>query len=174
MICFLGSTLGNLNAQECDVFFSQIVGALQPGEYFLLGIDLDKSKDILEPAYDDSQGVTAAFNLNMLRHLNRRYEGNFDLAQFEHWAFYNPEECQIEMHLRSKKAQKVQLRALNLTVEFAAGETIRSEISRKFNLNTVKEELSQRGLMPVQVWTDPNQWFGLMLCQMSDGKSARE
>jgi uncharacterized SAM-dependent methyltransferase len=78
------------------------------------------------------------------------------------------------MHLKSKKAQKVQLRALNLTVEFAAGETIRSEISRKFNLNNVKEELSQRGLMPVQVWTDPNQWFGLMLCQMSDGKSARE
>src|SRR6478672_5205234 len=167
MICFLGSTLGNLNAQECDLFFSQIVGALQPGEYFLLGIDLDKSKDILEPAYDDSQGVTAAFNLNMLRHLNRKYEGNFDLAQFDHWAFYNQEECQIEMHLKSKKAQTVELRSLNLTVEFAAGETIRSEISRKFNLNTVKKELSQRGLMPVQVWTDPNQWFGLMLCQMS-------
>jgi dimethylhistidine N-methyltransferase len=168
MICFLGSTLGNLNAQECDLFFSQIVGALQPGEYFLLGIDLDKSKDILEPAYDDSQGVTAAFNLNMLRHLNRRYEGNFDLAQFEHWAFYNQDKCQIEMHLKSKKAQTVQLRTLDLTVEFAAGETIRSEISRKFNLNTVQQELSQRGLKPVQVWTDPNQWFGLMLCQMSD------
>jgi L-histidine Nalpha-methyltransferase len=166
MICFLGSTLGNLNARECDVFFSQIVAALQPGEYFLLGIDLDKSKDILEPAYDDNQGVTAAFNLNILRHLNRKFEGNFDLAQFEHLAFYNQEECQIEMHLKSKKAQIVQLRALDLTVEFAAGETIRSEISRKFNLNTVQEELSQRGLMPMQVWTDPNQLFGLILCQL--------
>jgi len=71
------------------------------------------------------------------------------------------------MHLTSKKAQTVKLRALNLTVEFAAGETIRSEISRKFNLNTVQEELASRGLMPVQVWTDPKQWFGLMLCQMS-------
>ncbi|MBE9187935.1 L-histidine N(alpha)-methyltransferase [Microcoleus sp. LEGE 07076] len=167
MICFLGSTLGNLNPQECDLFFSQVVGALQPGEYFLLGIDLDKSQDILEPAYDDSQGVTAAFNLNMLRHLNRKYEGNFDLAQFEHWAFYNQEECQIEMHLRSKKAQTANLRALNLTVEFAAGETIRSEISRKFNLNKVKKELSERGLKSVQVWTDPKQWFGLMLCQLT-------
>jgi L-histidine Nalpha-methyltransferase len=167
MICFLGSTLGNLNAQECEAFFSQIVGALRPGEYFLLGIDLDKSKDILEPAYDDSQGVTAAFNLNMLRHLNRKFEGNFDLAQFEHLAFYNQEECQIEMHLKSKKAQTVHLRALDLTVEFAAGETIRSEISRKFNLNTMQKELSQRGLMPVQVWTDPNQLFGLILCQLS-------
>lgn len=167
MICFLGSTLGNLNAQECDTFFSQIVGALQPGEYFLLGIDLDKSKDILEPAYDDSQGVTAAFNLNMLRHLNRKFEGNFDLAQFEHLAFYNQEVCQIEMHLKSKKAQTVQLRSLDLTVEFAAGETIRSEISRKFNLDTVQKDLSLRGLMPVKVWTDPNQLFGLILCQLA-------
>lgn len=167
MICFLGSTLGNLNPQECDVFFSQIVGALQPGEYFLLGIDLDKSKDILEPAYDDSQGVTAAFNLNMLLHLNRKFDGNFDLTQFDHLAFYNEEECQIEMHLRSKKAQTVNLRSIDLTVEFAAGETIKSEISRKFNLNTVGEELSRIGLMPVQVWTDPNQWFGLMLCQLT-------
>jgi L-histidine Nalpha-methyltransferase len=167
MICFLGSTLGNLNAQECDVFFSQIVAALKPGEYFLLGIDLDKSKDILEPAYDDSQGVTAAFNLNMLRHLNRKFEGNFDLAQFEHLAFYNQEECQIEMHLKSKKAQTVQLRSLDLTVEFAAGETIRSEISRKLNLDTLQEDLSLRGLMPVKVWTDPNQLFGLILCQLA-------
>jgi L-histidine Nalpha-methyltransferase len=168
MICFLGSTLGNLSPQECDVFFSQIVGALQPGEYFLLGIDLDKSKEILEPAYDDNQGVTAAFNLNMLRHLNRKYEGNFDLTQFEHLAFYNQAECQIEMHLKSQKSQTVNLRALDLTVEFAAGETIRSEISRKFKLNNVQEELASRGLVPVQVWTDPNQWFGLILCQMSD------
>lgn len=167
MICFLGSTLGNLSPEECDVFFSQIVGALQPGEYFLLGIDLDKSKEILEPAYDDNQGVTAAFNLNMLRHLNRKYEGNFDLMQFEHWAFYNQEECQIEMHLKSKKAQTVNLRALNLTVELAAGETIRSEISRKFKLPNMQEQLASRGLVPVQVWTDPNQWFGLILCQMS-------
>ncbi|MEZ2320416.1 MAG: L-histidine N(alpha)-methyltransferase [Microcoleus sp.] len=167
MICFLGSTLGNLSPEECDVFFSQIVGALQPGEYFLLGIDLDKSKEILEPAYDDNQGVTAAFNLNMLRHLNRKYEGNFDLMQFEHWAFYNQEECQIEMHLKSKKAQTVNLRALNLTVELAAGETIRSEISRKFKLPNMQEQLASRGLVPVQVWTDPNQWFGLILCQRS-------
>ena len=167
MLCFLGSSLGNLNPRECDVFFSQVVAALQPGEYFLLGIDLDKSQDILEPAYNDSQGVTAAFNLNMLRHLNRKFEGNFDLAQFEHWDFYNQEECQIEMHLKSKKVQTVQLRAIDLTVEFAAGETIRSEISRKFKLNTVQEQLASRGLVPVQVWTDPNQWFGLILCQMS-------
>ncbi|MCL6750149.1 L-histidine N(alpha)-methyltransferase, partial [Nostoc sp. CCCryo 231-06] len=87
MICFIGSSLGNLTPGECDVFFSEITEALQVGEYFLLGIDLRKPKQILEPAYNDSQGVTAAFNLNMLEHLNQRFEGNFDTTQFEHWAF---------------------------------------------------------------------------------------
>jgi L-histidine Nalpha-methyltransferase len=166
MICFIGSSLGNLNPQECDVFLSQIQDALQVGEYFLLGVDLQKPKDLLEAAYNDSQGVTAAFNLNMLDHLNRRFEGNFDTTQFEHWAFYNETEHQIEMHLRSLRSQSVQLRALNLSVNFAQNETIRTEISRKFNLNTIQQQLTARGLVPVHAWTDPNQWFGLLLCQM--------
>ncbi|WP_416360986.1 L-histidine N(alpha)-methyltransferase [Microcoleus sp. FACHB-672] len=166
MISFLGSSLGNLNSGECDIFFSQITGALQAGEYFLLGIDLHKSKEVLEPAYSDSQGVTAEFNLNMLRHLNRRFKGNFDLAQFEHWAFYNEDQHQIEMHLRSLSEQRVYLRALDLTVEFEAGETIMTEISRKFDLDVMQQYLKARGLEPVQIWTDSNQWFGLLLCQL--------
>ncbi|GAX38484.1 L-histidine N(alpha)-methyltransferase [Nodularia sp. NIES-3585] len=165
MIGFIGSTLGNLKPQECDIFLSQIANALQVGEYFLLGIDLQKPKHILEPAYDDSQGVTAAFNLNMLEHLNQRFEGNFDTTQFEHWAFYNETENQIEMHLRSLRSQSVELSALNLTVDFALGETIRTEISRKFDLNVIQQQLTARGLVPLNVWTDPNQWFGLLLCQ---------
>lgn len=164
-ICFLGSTLGNLHPHECDVFFSQIANALQAGEYFLLGIDLHKSKEILEPAYSDSQGVTAAFNLNMLNHLNWRFEGNFDTAQFEHWAFYSEERRQIEMHLRSLCQQTVYLRALDLTVEFSPGETIHTEISRKFDLNVIRDDLQARGLAPLQVWSDPQQWFALLLCQ---------
>lgn len=166
MICFLGSTLGNMNPEECDVFFGQIVGAMQPGDYFLLGIDLHKSAEILEPAYNDSQGVTAAFNSNMLQHLNRLFDGNFDLTQFKHWAFYNQELQQIEMHLQSQKAQSVELRELNLIVEFAEGETIRSEISRKFDLVKIQQELSRRCLVPLQVWTDENQRFGLVLSQL--------
>ena len=166
MICFLGSTLGNLNPEECNIFFSQIVGAMRVGEYFLLGVDLHKSKDILEPAYNDSQGVTAAFNLNMLQHLNRLFEGNFDLTQFQHWAFYNEKSHQIEMHLQSKRSQTVELRSLNLNVQFEEGETIRSEISRKFDLKIIQEELSQRCLVPLQVWTDKNHRFGLMLLQL--------
>ncbi|NDJ22414.1 L-histidine N(alpha)-methyltransferase [Nostoc sp. B(2019)] len=166
MICFIGSTLGNLKPQECDIFFSQIIDALQVGEYFLLGVDLQKPKHILEPAYNDSQGVTAAFNLNMLEHLNQRFEGDFDTTQFEHLAFYSGTEHQIEMHLRSLRSQAVELRALNLKINFAAGETILTEISRKFDLNTIKQQLTAKGLVPLQVWTDPNQWFGLLLCQL--------
>lgn len=166
MICFIGSTLGNLTPQECDVFFSQITDALHLGEYLLLGVDLQKSKQLLEAAYNDRQGVTAAFNLNMLQHLNRRFDGNFDLKMFEHWAFYNETQDQIEMHLRSLRSQTIQLCALDLTVEFAAGETIRTEISRKFNLKTMQAELQARGLVPIKTWTDPQQWFGLLLCQM--------
>ena len=165
-ICFLGSTLGNLNPQECDVFLSQITAAMEAGDYLLLGFDLQKAKDLLSSAYNDSQGVTAAFNLNMLHHLNRRFEGNFDTTQFEHWAFYNESGHQVEMHLRSTRSQTVHLRGINLTVDFAPGETILTEISRKFNLNTMKQELQSRGLVPLQVWTDINKWFGLLLCQL--------
>ncbi|MBW4631169.1 MAG: L-histidine N(alpha)-methyltransferase [Iphinoe sp. HA4291-MV1] len=168
MICFIGSTLGNLNRQECDMFLSQITKALEGGEYFLLGIDLQKPKDILEAAYNDSQGVTAAFNLNMLQHLNWLLEGNFDTTQFSHWAFYNEKEHQIEMHLRSARSQTVQLRALNLTVNFAPGETILTEISRKFNLDTIQHELKTKGLVPQKVWTDPNKWYAVILCQAID------
>lgn len=165
-ICFIGSSLGNLNPQECELFFSQITDALNPGEYFLLGVDLHKSKDLLEAAYNDRQGVTAAFNLNMLNHLNQRFDGNFDLSQFEHQSFYNESRQQIEMHLRSLSAQTVELRNLNLTVELAFGETILTEISRKFDINTLKKDLQAQGLKTLHVWTDINQWFGLLLCQM--------
>lgn len=165
-ICFIGSTLGNLTPSECDNFFAQIVDTLHAGEYFLLGIDLQKPKPILEAAYNDRQGVTAAFNLNMLQHLNWRFDGNFDLQKFEHWAFYNETEHQIEMHLRSLRAQSVRLGALDLTIEFSPNETIRTEISRKFNLSTLQQQLQMRGLVPVKHWTDPKNWFGLMLCQL--------
>ncbi|MUL35678.1 L-histidine N(alpha)-methyltransferase [Gloeocapsopsis dulcis] len=166
MICFIGSTLGNLTPQECDLFLSQITSALLPGEYFLLGVDLQKPKVLLEAAYNDRQGVTAAFNLNMLQHLNERFEGNFDLQQFAHWAFYNESQHQIEMHLRSLRSQTVFLSALDTTVEFAPQETILTEISRKLNLDALQQTLTQQGLTTVEVWTDPQQWFALLLCQL--------
>lgn len=167
MICFLGSSLGNLNPAECDIFFSEITNALHPTEYFLLGIDLHKPTEILEPAYNDAQGVTAAFNLNCLQHLNWRFNGNFDINKFAHVSFYNLEQRQIEMHLRCLESCTVTLKSLDLTVEFQAGETMMTEISRKFDLQEMRDYLWQsHGLATVRVWTDPNQWFGLMLCQL--------
>uniref|UniRef100_B8HYA1 Methyltransferase n=1 Tax=Cyanothece sp. (strain PCC 7425 / ATCC 29141) TaxID=395961 RepID=B8HYA1_CYAP4 len=165
MILFLGSTLGNLTPSQCDRFFAQIGQTLQPGEFFLLGVDLQKSVAQLEAAYDDAQGVTAAFNLNMLQHLNWRFGGNFDLNQFCHRAFYNTVENQIEMHLESRCDQTVFLAELDLTIALQAGETIQTEISRKFKLSQIEQDLQTYGLKPLQSWTDPNHWFGLVLSQ---------
>jgi dimethylhistidine N-methyltransferase len=168
MICFLGSSLGNLNAQECDRFFDQVRAALQSDDYFLLGVDLHKSTAQLEAAYNDSQGITAAFNLNMLDHLNQRFDGDFVLSQFEHFAFYNTTLYQIEMHLRSLQPQSIHLKSLNFTIKMAAGETIRSEISRKFDLATLQPQLQSKGLKAVKVWQDVNHWFALILFQCRD------
>ncbi|WP_405196630.1 L-histidine N(alpha)-methyltransferase [Zarconia navalis] len=167
MIFFLGSSLGNLTPQKCDRFFSQILAALDMGEYFLLGVDLQKPKQILEAAYNDARGVTAQFNLNMLEHLNQRFAGNFDIQRFEHWAFYNNRLNQIEMHLRCLETHTVCLEKLDLTVEFKARETIETEISRKFNLEVIQRELQVKGFKPLAVWTDPQEWFGLILSQKS-------
>jgi dimethylhistidine N-methyltransferase len=165
MLIFLGSTLGNLNPLECDRFLAQIQQALQPGEFFLLGVDLQKPVDLIEAAYNDVQGITAQFNLNILRHLNRRFQANFDLDQFSHLAFYNAIDHQIEMHLCSLKRQTVVFNALSYEVCLSDTETIHTEISRKFHLPTLSKELKRHALYPLHVWTDPNGWFGLLLCQ---------
>ena len=166
LVFFLGSSLGNFNPEECDRVFAEIKTALKSGDYFLLGIDLQKSIDILEAAYNDSLGVTAAFNLNMLQHLNDRFQGNFNLNNFEHRAFYNVSQAQIEMHLISLRSHSVRLNSLDLTVNFEEGETILTEISRKFDLNLMRQYFQKRGFKIIQSQTDPNNWFGLILAQM--------
>lgn len=165
LLLFLGSTLGNLKPQACQQFLQRVSQALHPGEYFLLGVDLVKPKPILEAAYNDAQGVTAEFNLNMLAHLNRRFEGNFKLPQFEHWAFFNEKESQIEMHLRSTVSQSATLRQLNLTLDFAAGETIQTEISRKFQHSDIVETLNSVKLETLHTWHDPQNWFAVVLAR---------
>jgi dimethylhistidine N-methyltransferase len=166
-IAFIGSSLGNLTPQQCEEFLSHIAAALQLGEYFLLGVDLQKPKHILEAAYNDSAGVTADFNLNVLDHLNSRFDGNFDRTKFEHWTFYNETKHQIETYLRSLEAQTAQLKDLNLKLNFEKGETIHTEISRKFDINDMKELLKSKGLVTQKVWTDENQWFALILSKLS-------
>ncbi len=166
MVFFLGSSLGNFAPEQCREIFQDVKKALNPGDYFLLGIDLQKSKAILEPAYDDSQGVTAEFNYNLLDHLNRRFQGNFNRDHFRHWTFYNSELGQIETYLRSTQQQTVHLKALDLTVEFREGETIHTEISRKFNLQDMEQELATVGLNGLKTWMDAKEWFALVLCQV--------
>lgn len=165
VIMFLGSSLGNFSPEECDRFFEEMQIALREQDYFLLGVDLQKPSHILEAAYNDAQGVTAEFNLNMLSHLNWRFGGNFDINLFTHEAIYNQSESQIEMYLHCQESHTVRLEKLNLTVEFAAGESMLTEISRKFDFEHKQEYLESRGLKLVQAWTDPQQWFGLLLCQ---------
>lgn len=165
MIAFIGSTLGNLSPDRCHKFLQRVADALNPGDYFLLGVDLHKARGPLEAAYNDSQGITVDFNLNMLRHLNWRFGGNFDVSQFEHVAFYNEAERQIEIYIKSLKDQQVTLTALDLTVEFAKDESLLSEISRKFDLAILPQTLGAHQLTVLEKFTDEKQWFGLILSQ---------
>lgn len=165
MVLFLGSSIGNFNQTECDRFIDLITYSLKVGEYFLLGIDLQKPVQVLETAYNDAQEITAAFNLNMLQHLNWKFQGNFNINLFEHQAIYNTIEHQIEMYLISKQAQTATLQSLDLVVNFEAGETILTEISRKFNLAQMAQYLDAKQLAVCQSYTDEKEWFGLLLCQ---------
>jgi L-histidine N-alpha-methyltransferase len=166
MIFFLGSSIGNFTPQESDYFLNQVAQALKLGDYFLLGIDLQKPTEILEAAYNDCQGVTAAFNLNMLSHLNWRFQGNFELDLFSHEAIYNQRDNQIEMYLKCREKHWVCLDGLNLKIEFETGERVLTEISRKFDMDILQKQLSAHGLAPIRIWTDPKQWFGLVLCKV--------
>jgi dimethylhistidine N-methyltransferase len=165
LIFFLGNSIGNFTEPECDRFLHKVACTLKKGDYFLLGIDLQKSKEILEAAYNDSQGVTAAFNLNILSHLNWRFQGDFDLSLFKHQAIYNQLENQIEMYLYSKVEHQVCLQVLDLSIRFNNGESILTEISRKFDLQLLKNQLRSQGLDTLKIWTDSQKWFGLFLCQ---------
>ncbi len=166
MIIFLGSTLGNFTYEQSDDLFNEVRDILTVGDYFLLGIDLQKPADILENAYNDSQGVTAAFNLNMLSHLNRCFDGNFDINLFKHQAIYNQEKTQIEMYLYAQKSHNVRLNKLDLDVSFQENEPILTEISRKFNLTQMQDFLASHKLKSVKYWTDENKYFALILTQL--------
>ena len=170
MLFFLGSSIGNFSPVDYDKFLHKIRAVLKEGDYFLLGIDLQKPEEILEAAYNDSQGITAGFNLNILAHLNYKFQGNFDLNHFCHRAIYNPQKNQIEMYLISQKKQLIGLRNLDLTIAFQEKETILTEISRKFDLNEVKRNLEMKGMKTLKIFTDPRNWFGLVLCQVVDNQ----
>ena len=163
LVVFLGSTIGNLTPGPRAEFLSTLSDTLQPGDTLLLGTDLVKNTGRLVRAYDDSAGVTARFNRNVLAVVNRELDADFDVESFEHVARWNAGEERIEMWLRAGSAQRVRIAALDLTVDFAAGEEMLTEVSCKFRPEGVAEELAAAGLRRTHWWTDGAGDFGLSL-----------
>jgi L-histidine N-alpha-methyltransferase len=163
LFVFLGSTIGNLTPGPRKQFLAALADVLDPGDSLLLGTDLVKDAGRLVRAYDDSAGVTAQFNLNVLAVVNRELDANFDLQAFEHVARWNVEEERIEMWLRATTPQQVTVSGLGLRVDFAAGEEMLTEVSCKFRPEAVTQELAEAGLRRTHWWTDPAGDFGLSL-----------
>jgi L-histidine Nalpha-methyltransferase len=163
LVVFLGSTIGNLTPGPRTDFLSALSDTLQPGDSLLLGTDLVKDVGRLVRAYDDSAGVTAQFNRNVLAVVNRELDGDFDLDAFQHVARWNSDEERIEMWLRASSAQRVHIAELDLAVEFARGEEMLTEVSCKFRPDRVEAELAAAGLRRTHWWTDPAGDFGLSL-----------
>jgi L-histidine N-alpha-methyltransferase len=167
IVAFLGGTIGNFIPGSRRRFLRELGARLDDHSFLLLGTDLVKDPAVLEAAYDDSEGVTAQFNLNMLRVLNRELDADFDVEQFEHVAFYDGQREWIEMRLRARRAHSVRVAAIDLDVEFGRGEELRTEISAKFTPERVRADLGAAGLELVQWLTDPEELFALSLARRS-------
>lgn len=167
LVVFLGSTIGNLTPQPRAAFLAALAETLAPGDTLLLGTDLVKDVGRLQRAYDDAAGVTARFNLNVLRVVNRELDANADVTAFEHVARWNAEQERIEMWLRSTVAQRIRIGALDMDVDFAAGEEMLTEVSCKFRPDGVVEELAAAGLRRTHWWTDEAGDFGLSLSTLA-------
>jgi L-histidine N-alpha-methyltransferase len=163
LVAFLGGTIGNLLPGQRAEFLASLRARLAPGDSFLLGTDLVKDPQVLVAAYDDAAGVTAAFNKNILSVINAALGANFDPSAFEHVAVWDAGQEWIEMRLKSLQRQVVRLPAIGLTVEFAEGEQMRTEVSAKFREAGVRAELAAAGLAMRSWWTDPDGQFGLSL-----------
>jgi len=163
---FPGSTIGNFEPYEACAFLRHAGHVLGRGAKLIIGVDLVKDASILNAAYDDAAGVTAKFNLNLLTRINRELGGDFDLESFSHHAFYNSERHRIEMHLASKKRQKV--RVAGRAIEFRAGETIHTENSYKYTLETFGALARGSGWNPVAVWIDAGANFSVHALEFGD------
>lgn len=162
LFVFLGSNIGNFETDEAIAFLKAIASKMDDSDRLLVGMDLIKDPAIIEPAYNDAAGVTAAFNKNILKRINQELGANFDLDAFEHEAPFVPEHSRIEMRLVSQKEQDVHISALDQTYHFKRGEYIHTENSHKF----AELPLEGTGLKAVRSWTDSNKWFALTLLKL--------
>ena len=156
---FPGSTIGNFEPHEAAAFLRNAARILGSGATLIVGADLIKPVEVLNAAYNDAEGVTARFNLNLLARINRELGGTFKLDAFEHHAFYNRERHRVEMHLASLKRQKVKV--AGETVEFRAGETIHTENSYKYSIESLSALARGAGWWPLAVWTDVRKYFSI-------------
>lgn len=165
LFVFLGGTFGNFHEQEAHNFLAQLRSIMRPDDRFLLGFDQVKDHAVLNSAYNDSAGLTAAFNKNVLTVINRELSADFDLKYFAHEAWFNEKESRIEMHLRSTRVQEVSIKTLNKKVEFKAGETIMTEISRKFTYEHINTLLQKAGMKITDAFHPENNYFSLVMAQ---------
>ena len=163
LVCFLGSSIGNFDVEHRPRFLRALRETMEPGESFLLGVDLVKDPERLVAAYNDAAGVTARFSLNLLSVLNNELGADFDLAKWEHVPSWDPERELMDIRLRAREPQHVRIPALDLDVDFAAGEELHTEISAKFRREGIEAELRQAGFEPREWWTDEAVDFGLSL-----------
>lgn len=168
VVYFPGSTIGNFDPIPAINFLKHIASVCGPGGALLIGIDLKKDPGVLHCAYNDRVGITAAFNLNLLERINRELDGDFQLDQFQHYAFYNPKESRIEMHLISLRDQVVHLD--DVSIHFAKGESIWTESSYKFSLDDFEQMAAAAGFKVERVWCDERQWFSVQYLVNTTGK----
>ena len=167
LVAFLGGTIGNFPPGSRRRFLRALAGLLRPEDRLLLGADLVKDPQVIEAAYDDSAGVTAEFNRNILHVVNRELGADFDPESFEHVAFYDRRHEWVEMRLRARQGCEVRIAALGLDVRFAPGEEIRTEISAKFTPERLEADFAAAGLDLAGWFTDPDRLFSLTLAQPS-------
>lgn len=159
VVYFPGSTIGNFDPVPAQHFMEEIATVCGPGGALMIGVDLKKVPVVLHNAYNDHEGVTAAFNLNLLERINRELDGDFQIEHFKHYAFYNPLKGRIEMHIISLKEQIVHIDGVS--VPFENGESIWTESSYKYNLKEFAELAETAGFEVDHVWTDDREWFSV-------------
>ena len=164
---YIGSSIGNFEPGESLLLLERVRAALDRGDCILLGVDLVKDQTVLEAAYDDAAGVTAAFNSNILVRLNRELDADFDPANFTHHALWNAADSRMEMHLVSAKDQEVWLPAIDLRVKFKRGESIHTENSYKYRPGDAEALLTKAGFRPETTWTDERGWFAVCLARVA-------
>jgi dimethylhistidine N-methyltransferase len=164
---FLGSNIGNFDAEEARTFLRALRSVLNEGDALLLGADLKKSKSVLEAAYDDALGITAAFNLNLLVRINREFDADFDLRSFRHYVEYNERVGRVEVYIESLREQTIALRKLDAEVHFMAGERVHTENSYKYDLDSLSALATETGYRRAHAWFDEREQFSSNLFMAS-------